>query len=381
MSGHFRMVFFVLLAACLACSAPRGEAQIRIGLITPLSGAVPTFGASVRNGVDLAIQEWNDRGGIRGSRIEAVVEDGQCAADAAVQAVTTLINEEHIQYFIGEVCSSASIPVSEIANEAHVVQLTPTSTNRAVTVDSSGRTKPYVFRNCFIDSYQGTVAARFAYGRLGARTAFILRAESNDYASSICDTFAEEFQRLGGSITGDESYGYQTTDFGALLNEVAKSDSAIVCLPDYYDKVNLAARQAKRIGLSIPFIGGDGWDSSDLNAASAAGGYFVNHYSPDDPRPVVQDFVSAYKRAFETEHDPDALAALAYDAAQMMMQAIQDAGSDDATRVRDILEAIRFSGVTGVLTFDGSHNPVKTAVIMAVTPGGARFEADVDPQP
>ncbi len=373
-----RLKRFALLAVGLGCVALAAGAQIRIGLIAPLSGPVPTFGISVRNGVELAIRQWNDRGGILGNRIEDVVEDGQCSADPAVRAAHTLIDEDHIQYIIGEVCSSASIPVSQIANEAQVIQITPTSTNPSVTVEGGG-TKAWVFRNCFIDSYQGSIAARFAYQRLGARKAFVLRNQDNAYDSSICDAFEYEFAVLGGTITGDKSYTDETRDFRNLLSEAAGSNSNIICFPDYYNVVNLATKQAKQMQISIPFVGGDGWDSSDLDDSAASGSYFVNHYASDDPRQEVQQFLSDYRTAFGTDQPPDALSALAYDAAQMLFQSIQSAGSVDPVLVRAALEAIRFRGVTGVLTFDGYHNPLKTGVVMAVTESGPRFEADVDP--
>ncbi|MGA2763315.1 MAG: ABC transporter substrate-binding protein [Spirochaetia bacterium] len=377
------VVASLVLALLWAGSAGAQDAgDIRIGVIAPLSGAVPTFGAAIKNGVAMALKECNDRGGINGHRIVAIYTDGQCRADLATEAAQKLITQDGVRYIIGEVCSKASIPVSELANASRVIQVTPTSTNMAVTVDAQGRVKPYIFRACFVDPFQGLVAAKFATNQLSARTAFILFDSSNDYVSGLARSFEESFVRLGGTVVGKRTYSNDTTDFSALLAEVRSQQPDLVYLPDYYNVVNLAVKQARRAGITCPFMGGDGWDSSDLDMRATEGCYYTNHFSLEDPRPEVQTFQAAYS-AFLSDSpgkmEPDVIAALGYDSANLILRAMENAGSDDVDSVRQALEGIQFHGVTGRLTFDVSHNPVKSAVIMVVKQHAAHFETLIEP--
>ncbi len=363
-----------LLTACGGAAAPK---ELKLAVLAPLSGPVPTFGEMTRDGALLAIEEWNAKGGVLGATIVPIVEDSQCTPDPAVNAANKVVNQDKVHYIIGEVCSSASIPISEIANAAKVVQISPTSTNPSVTVDGNGLTKAYIFRACFIDPFQGQVAAKFALENLGAKTAFIMSDQANDYVKGLAEFFEKSFTAAGGTIVGKESYTSSDTDFSAILAKIADAKPDMVYLPDYYNIVNLATKQAKEKGITAPFMGGDGWDSADLDKVAAAGGYFTNHYSPDDPRPEVQNF----RKAFETKYNktPDALAALAYDATNLMLEAIKAAGSDDTDKVKAALEGITFKGVSGTITFDASHNPVKSATILKVTAEGIKFDSVVNP--
>jgi len=363
-----------LLTACGGAAAPK---ELKLAVLAPLSGPVPTFGEMTRDGALLAIEEWNAKGGVLGATIVPIVEDSQCTPDPAVNAANKVVNQDKVHYIIGEVCSSASIPISEIANAAKVVQISPTSTNPSVTVDGNGLTKAYIFRACFIDPFQGQVAAKFALENLGAKTAFVMSDQANDYVKGLAEFFEKSFTAAGGTIVGKESYTSSDTDFSAILAKIADAKPDMVYLPDYYNIVNLATKQAKEKGITAPFMGGDGWDSADLDKVAAAGGYFTNHYSPDDPRPEVQNF----RKAFETKYNktPDALAALAYDATNLMLEAIKAAGSDDTDKVKAALEGITFKGVSGTITFDASHNPVKSATILKVTAEGIKFDSVVNP--
>src|SRR4030067_946235 len=203
--------------------------------------------------------------------------------------------------------------------------------------------------------------------------------QANDYVKVLADFFEQSFVAQGGEIVGKESYTATDTDFAAILAKVSPPRPACVVLPDYYNIVNLAMKQAKEKGIQTPFMGGDGWDSSDLDLKAAAGGFFTNHYSPFDPRPEVQNFVKAYGEKFKDDSGnakvPDALATLAYDATNLLLQAIQEAGSEDTAKVKDTLAKIRFAAVSGLVTFDDQHNPVKSATILAVKADGVKFEA------
>jgi len=376
------LVLAVALVGFFGCG-PAAPKVVKVAILAPLSGPVPTFGVSTRDGALLAIEEWNAKGGVLKKKIEAIVEDSQCTPDPAVNAANKVIDQDKVKFIIGEVCSKASIPVSEIANAKGVIQISPTSTNPAVTVDASGATKPYIFRACFIDPFQGTVGAKFAIENLKAKKAFVVLDQANDYVKGLAEFFEQAFVAQGGEIVGKESYTATDTDFSAILAKIRTARPDVVYLPDYYNIINLATKQAKEKGIQVPFMGGDGWDSSDLDLKAAAGGYFTNHYSPFDPRPEVQNFVKAYGDKFKDDSGnakvPDALATLAYDATNLLLQAIQEANSEDPAKVKDAMAKIRFAAVSGLVTFDDQHNPVKSATILAVKPDGVKFEAIVNP--
>ncbi len=375
-------IALVLMVAVIGCQqAPK---VLKVAVLAPLSGPVPTFGVSTRDGALLAINEWNAKGGVLGMKITPIVEDSQCTPDPAVNAANKVINQDKVHYIIGEVCSKASIPISEIANAAKVIQISPTSTNTAVTVDKSGATKAYVFRACFIDPFQGKVGATFATNSLKAKKAFIMFDQSNDYVKGLAEAFEATFTQLGGTIVGKESYdGAKDTDFSAILTKVKVAKPDIVYLPDYYNVVNLAAKQAKAKGITAPFMGGDGWDSSDLDVKAADGGYYTNHYDASDPRPEVQDFLKAYGAAYKDDKNnakvPDALAALAYDATNILLTGIKNAAADNTDKVKTALEGISFNAVSGKVTYDAQHNPIKGAVIIHVTGGKKVFDSFVSP--
>jgi branched-chain amino acid transport system substrate-binding protein len=389
------MVLSLLLASCAqpgstnptqapgttpdAGTTPGGQTgtPIRIAILAPMSGQVATFGQSTRDGAILAIEEWNARGGVLGRQVEYQVEDSQCSADPATNAANKAINQDGVKFIIGEVCSSASIPVSEIANANKVVQISPTSTNPTVTKNLDGSTKQYIFRACFIDPFQGTVGAKFALDNLNAGTAFILLDQGNDYVRGLAEFFEEAFVAGGGTVVGKETYVKEDTDFSAILTKVASANPDVLYIPDYYNILNLVGAQAKQMGITAVMLGGDGWDSSDLDRAAVDGGFFTNHYSPDDPRPIVSGWVSNYQARFGSE--PDALATLAYDAANLLLAAIEAAGSDDTTAVAAAMEQLQYEAVSGTITFDENHNPVKPAVILQVKDGNITYMDTVAP--
>jgi branched-chain amino acid transport system substrate-binding protein len=375
---RFTVVALLLSAAFIVTLMGCGKAEpIKVAILAPLSGPVPTFGVSTRDGALLAIKEWNDKGGVLGKQIKAIVEDSQCTPDPALNAAKKVIDQDKVHYIIGEVCSKASIPVSEYANSKKVVQISPTSTNPTVTVDSTGKTKDYIFRACFTDELQGKIGAKFALQK-GAKSAFLMLDQANDYVKGLSEFFEKDFVAGGGKIVGKESYTADDKDFSAILAKIKQAKADVVYLPDYYNIVNLATKQAKEKGITAPFMGGDGWDSSDLDAKAADGGFFTNHYSPTDQRAEVKNFLSAYATAYKGAV-PDALATLAYDAVNMLLQAIKDTGADDATKVKDTLAKISFNAVSGKITFDKAHNPLKTVTIIAVKGGKTQFEAMVNP--
>ncbi len=364
----------LLFSGCTPQAASGGT--IKIGILAPLSGPAPTYGTSHRDAAMLAIEEWNARGGVLGTQIEAVVVDSQCAADPSVNAANKLIDQDGVHYLIGEVCSKASIPASEVAEAKGVVMITPSSTAEGVTVDVDGKTKNYVFRACFINSFQGKVMARFAKDQ-GFTKAFIMSDIGNDYVRSLAEAFEKTWLENGGQVVGKESYSSADTDFSAILTKVAESDAEVLYLPDYYNITNLVATQAKEKGATAVIMGGDAWDSADLNLAAAEGSFFSNFYSQEDPRPEVQEWVKKFTDKYGAA--PDSIATMAYDATNMLLEAIEQAGADDPDQVKDALAKIEFQGVTGTIVFDSFHNPIKPAAVLQVKDGQVRFVEMVTP--
>ncbi len=372
------MILSVLLTACNGAKSD----TIKVAILAPLSGSNPTFGVSTRDGALLAIKEWNARGGVLGRQIEAVVADSQCEADPAVNAANKVIDQDGVHYIIGEVCSKASIPIAKIAEEKGVVQISPTSTNPSVTLNEDGTTKAYVFRACFIDPFQGTVMAKFAASQ-GYKTAFVMYDQGNDYVRGLAEFFEAAFVAGGGTIVGKESYISTDTDFSAILTKVAESNAEVLFLPDYYPIVNLVGAQAKDKGVTAVMMGGDGWDSADLDVAAANGGFYSNHYDPGDTRPIVQQWLVAYGAEYKDDQGnpkvPDALATLAYDATNLLLAAIEKAGADDPAKVKDALASINLEGVSGTITFDEFHNPIKSAAVIGVSDGKKEYIGTVNP--
>jgi branched-chain amino acid transport system substrate-binding protein len=355
---------------------------LKIGLLAPLTGSVSGFGKSAMEGAVMAVQEWNDKGGVLGRQILLLPEDSQCKGDIATSAANKLIVQQGVKYLVGDICSNGSIPVAEIANQNNVVQISPTSTNRAVTEDSSGNTRPYTFRACFIDLVQGEAMARFAIQQ-GYKSVFIMSDDYNEYVTGLADAFQITFGEAGGRIAGRASHTAQTTDFSTTLDKVAASGADILYIPDYYQIVNLVAAQAKKRGLKAVLMGGDGWDSADLDLKALEGGFFSNHYSPDDKRPIFQEWVKRYGSNMVDEQGkpkmPDAIATLTYDATNMLLEAIRQAGEDKVGRVVYSMAKLHWEGVSGTMSFDEHHNPVKPVVIVSIRGGRMTYFATLYP--
>ena len=379
---HYRIVsvgiaaLLILSMVLSGCGATGGG--VKLAIIAPITGSEATFGKSTKQGAELALKEWNDKGGVLGSKITWVVADGRCDAQEARNAANKVITQDKVKFIMGEVCSSASIPISEVANANKVIQVTSTSTNAKVTVDEKGVVKPYTFRACFIDDFQGVVMANFASNNLKAKTAAVVLDQGNAYVVGLAEAFITQFTKNGGKIAVKESYTKDDTDFSAILSKVAAAKPDFFFIPDYYQKVSLIAKQAKEKGITAPMGGGDGWDSDQLDVKATDGGFYSNHYDPSDTRPIVVDWLKKYAAAYNNEV-PDALATLGYDATNMILTAIKNAGSTDTDKVKTALEKISMDGVSGKITMDALHNPVKGAVVIGVKDGKKTYAATVNP--
>ncbi len=369
------IIVSILLGTLIGCGGPSEEeaAGIKVAKLFPMSGDVKTFGESSSNGVDLAFDEAR----AEGWEIETVLGDTKCDAQEAANVANKVINENQVSFILGAVCSSSSIPISEIANPSGVLQISPTSTNPQVTINEDGSNKEFIFRACFLDPFQGEVNASFAINDLEAESAAVLYDVGNDYVKGLAEYYKASFEEMGGEVPIFEAYTKEDTDFSALLTKVADADVDVLFLPDYYNKVNVIAKQAKEKGIEAILQGADGWDSPLLDLEAVDGGYHSNHYSPADPRPIVQNFVANYEAEFGAP--PDALAALSYDAARVLLQAISEAGSDDPAAVKDALMAIEYEGVAGSIVFNEYGDPQKTAAINHVTGGSIEFVKFVAP--
>ncbi|MBN1248764.1 MAG: ABC transporter substrate-binding protein [Anaerolineae bacterium] len=377
MRTRIALLVTLLVSVLALAGCGGGGGAVKIAIVAPMSGDVSTFGVSTRDGAMLAINEYNEAGGVLGREIEVIVEDSQCLPEPAVSAANKVIDQDGVKFIIGEVCSSASIPISEIVTQKGVLQISPTSTNPSVTVNEDGSTKDTVFRACFIDPFQGAVAAKFALDNLGAQTAAVFLDQGNDYVRGLAEVFIEQFEAGGGDVIVTESYTADDSDFSAILTKVADVNPDVLYLPDYYSTVNLIAGQAQERGIQAALLGGDGWDSADLDRSVVEGGYFTNHFSPDDTRPIVQDFVSKYEAEYGST--PDALAALAYDAANILLQSMEAANSTDPAEVAAAMESGTFPVVSGDISYDAQHNPVKAAVVLHVQNGEIVYTDTVAP--
>jgi len=373
-------LLLALLFPAMVAVVPSHAKEIKIGLITPLSGDVKTFGESVRNSFLIAVEEANARGGVAGMKIVYVIQDDRNDATEAANVANLLVNQQRVKAIVGSVTSKTTIPVSDIIQSAKIPTISPTATNPKVTV-ADGKRKDYMFRACFIDPFQGTVMAKFSRETLKGKSAAVLYDASNDYSKGIAEVFRDSFRKQGGKVAAFESYGKDDVDFSALLTKVKASGADVLFLPDYYNKVGLIAKQVREKGLNVRLVGPDGWDSPDLvkiAGSAIEGGYFSNHYSPDDRRPEVVAWVKKYKE--KHGQVPDALGTLAYDATNLLLEAIRKAGSDDPKKIREALASMRdFKAVSGKSTLDRNGDMIKSAAILKIEGGRQKFVKMVNP--
>ncbi len=351
-------------------NAPAASAgdTILVGEVGSMTGAEATFGTSSDNGIRLAVKELNAAGGIKGKKLAVKVLDDEGKPEEAATAVTKLITSDHVAAILGEVASTRSLFMADVAQRLQVPMVSPSSTNPKVTEKGD-----FIFRTCFIDPFQGEVIAKFAKTNLKVDKVAILRDVRNDYSVGLANFFTDTFKKEGGTIVGDESYSAGDVDFRAQLTKLKGLSPQALIIPGYYTDVALIARQARELGINVPMLGGDGWDSpklTEMGGVAIEGSYFVNHYSVEDPSPRVQGFIAKYKAAAGGQV-PDSLAAQAYDTMLVLADAMKRAKDLSGPAVRDALAATKdFPGVTGDITIDDKRNARKAAVVLKIAPGG-----------
>jgi len=374
------LVLLILVIFIFSVSVASAK-MIKIGGVACLTGAAATYGASTRNGCVLAFKAINDEGGVNigGEEylIHYIFEDDQGSPEAAANAFRKLIDQDEVYAILGSVMSSCTLAGAPIAQDSGVPVISPTSTAVQVT-----RTGDYIFRSCFLDPFQGAVVASFSYNDLKAKTAAVIFDNANDYTKGLAEAFRESFVSIGGEVVAFESFTEEATtvDFSAQLTNIKSANPDVIFLDAYYSAAALMAKQARALGITVPFVGADGWDSAEftkLGGEAVEGGHFCNHYSPADPRPIVQNFVEKYTE--EYGGTPDALATLAYDAALILADSLERAGSLDRAAIRDAIMATNLECVSGVITFDGWGDPIKSAVVNKVIDGEFVFQKFVTP--
>ena len=367
LSGFIASVMAItLLTGCGGASSnsSNNENVIKIGAIGPLSGAASTYGVSVKEGAQLLEKEVNDAGGINDKQVEFIFEDDQATADSALQAFNKLVHDEKVSAILGPVTSGSTLAVAPNATSSKIPLITPTSTEPSIT--SVGG--EYVFRGCFVDSFQGEALAKYASDTLGKKTAAILYNASSDYSKGIADSFKETFEANGGEVGEFLTYSSdKDTDFNAQLTKIKNLNPDILVLPDYYNVVGLIAKQARGMGIESQFLGGDGWESEDLakiGGDAVTGSIYINHYYSGDTDENVQSFVENYKKEYNKE--PDCFAALGYDSAKILVEAIKTAGSTDADAIKSALANTQLDSVTGNIKFNDERTAIKSAVLIKV---------------
>ena len=356
------------MALAFSCSRPAEDPNapdrsiIKIGFFGDLTGPTFNFGKSAYNGVLMAADEINQYGGINGRRIDVVIEDDKGSPESAARLTAKLIDQDKVIAIIAGGTSGNSRAAAPKAQASHVPLISPSSTDPAVT-----RTGDYIFRACFVDSFQGEVMASFAVNTLKAQKAAILFDFNSPYGVGLTEYFKLSFTKLGGKIVAEQSYTQGDADFKGQLSTIRSAEPDVIYIPGYYGDVALIVKQARMIGLTQPLLGGDGWDAPELwqlGGDALNGSYITTHYSIDDPSPAIQAFVNTYKQRYGNLL-PDAHAALAYDATRLLFDAIARAGSTDSAKVRDALAQTKnFGGVTGIITMDPNRNAIKPAVVL-----------------
>jgi len=366
-----------LLFSLLALSGCSKKADtIVVGNFGSMTGAEATFGISTRDGIILAVEEWNKAGGLLGKQIELKAYDNQGKPEEARLSVEKLINVDNVIAVLGEVASTRSLAGAPVAQQYKVPMISPSSTNPLVTQKGD-----YIFRVCFIDPFQGEVMAKFAFNSLKLKKAAILRDSKSDYSMGLASYFIKTFESLGGQIVGDEKYVSGDVDFKAQITNLKSKSPEFIFIPGYYTEVGLIARQAREQGLKVPLLGGDGWDSTKLTEIGGEfveGNYFSNHYTSEDPRPEVTNFIKNYETRFGTK--PDALAASGYDAARILFETVKRVNSIDPKAIRDgLAETKNFNGVTGIISINENRDAVKSAVVLQVKDKQFKYVETVNP--
>lgn len=369
----------LLLCLLTACGSEAEEdgGVFKIAVIAPLAGEYESLGTATHNGVVLAVEEWNQRGGVLGRTIQVVLEDGACDYQTAREATQRAISEGGARFIIGAICANESEGVAQIASDNAALQITHASVNLDLTLDAEGEVRPLVFRVPFADPVQGEAMARFALTQLNVQKAAILSAEDSVYGSTLANAFETTFKAGGGEIVIRKTYKQDAEVFFDTLVAIRDESPEVLYIPGYAATVNRLGQQARTFGMFQVILGSDGWDSPNLALNSVDNSYFPTHYYPQESRAAVQRWVQTYEARYIVP--PDAIATLAYDATNILLTAITKAGDFVPQDVARALEETTFETVGGPLRFDAAHNPLKEVVLLKVQNGQLQFSTRIAP--
>ena len=370
----------LLMAGCGSDKA--ADDTIKIGAIGEMTGSNASYGTSMMRGFKLAVKEINASGGVNGKKLVLVEADTKSEPAEAANAMSKLINQDKVPMVAGIFTSSSAIAACNISETAKIPYLAIGATNPSVTLAKDGSTKPNIFRVCFIDPFQGTVGANFVTNELKAKKAALYIDNSSDYSKGLADFFKKSFTANGGSIVIEEAYLQKDTDFKAVLTKIKAANPEVIYVPGYYEEVGKIVKQARELGIDVPIVGGDGWDSPKLpeiaGAAALNNTYFTNHYSADSDSAESKAFVTAFEKEYSQK--PDAPAVLGYDGIKLLADAIKRAGSVEPAKVAKALaETKAFSAVTGSLGLNEKHDAVKSVTIIEFKDGKQAYRTTVKP--
>jgi branched-chain amino acid transport system substrate-binding protein len=369
-------VLALILVMFTGC-AKKDADSIKIGGIFPLSGPVAVYGVEAKNGIELAIEEINAAGGINGKNVVLISEDDEGNPEKTVNAFKKLTTKDKVTMIIGSLTSGCTAAITTLAQNQKVLLIAPAATMESIT--DAGN---FIFRACFIDPFQGTVGGKFSAETLKAKKAAVLYDVANDYSIGLYENFKKAFLASGGIMAAEESYTTNDMDFNAQITKIKNANPDVVYLPDYYATVALIAKQLRAQGVNAAIVGADGWGGIVDNAGDEIlNGFYSDHYAADSTDPKVVSFVNSYKNKYNST--PVSFAALGYDSMYIIKDAIVNAGSTDASAVRDAVEKTNGAYVTGQLTFDAKRNPVKSAVMMEIVKAEGKltpvYRATVNP--
>ncbi|NLO83588.1 MAG: ABC transporter substrate-binding protein [Clostridiales bacterium] len=364
------LIFSLVLAA--GCSQAGGGDTIKIGVNYELSGKVASYGQSSVEGIELAIEQINEAGGVKGKKIELVKYDNKSEPSEATTLATRLMTQDKVVAVLGPATSGSFMATIPVANQNKVPVISGSATADIVTVDESGKVQEYAFRICFTDTQQGEGITKFALENLSAKKAVIILDSSSDYATGLADNFTRVFEEDGGTIVAKEAYVAGDTDFNAIITSIKNKEFDVIFIPGYYEEAGLIIKQARTQGIDVPILGADGFDSPvllELAGAEALNNvYFSNHYSSADESAVVSDFIESFKKKYNKE--PDAFNALGYDLARFVADALERVEKIDGESLKKALEeTTNFDGVTGNFSVDENHNVVKDIIVIELKDG------------
>lgn len=373
----FKLLNLLALTILVLSSCTKKDDVILVGEYGSLTGDDATFGLSTNKGIKMAFDEINAKGGIKGKKVKLITEDNQGKNEETAKVVTRLITQDKIVALLGEVASSRSMIAAPIAQKNGIPMISPSSTNPKVTEEGDN-----IFRVCFIDPFQGYVMAKFATENLKVKKAAVFRKTGDAYSEGLANVFIEEFKKFGGEIVADLSYQQKDMDFKAQLTEFKSKKPDVIFIPGYYTDVGMIAQQAKQLDVKATLLGGDGWDSPKLHEVGKTainGHYFSNHYTTESTDPVVVEFIKKFKERYNNEV-PDGLAALGYDAAKILAEAMERANDLSSASIKsEIAKTKDFVGVTGKITINEKRNAVKSAVVVQVDNEKRKYVTTVTP--